>query len=362
MVTDSRYVLDGLTRHARAWENCGWIGIANAALLQRVLAAMRARSAPTSLRWVRGHTGVPGNEAADALARKGALQPPSFGPQERPRDEFLLSGVALPTLTQSLAYRGIKARTSAPERPATAANMATILHDLRVECGGAWTSGDVWEGLSAKPIRKQVRDFLWKAIHGAHRVGKYWANIPAYEARELCPWCGVREDLEHILLACDAPGRKLVWTLSVAALRRKGIEVRHDKAGIVLAPHMYTVRAANGTPHHARTRVARIILSEATYLIWALRCERVIGWADEPDRRHTAREIANKWQWTLTRRLRMDQAMARRASPKRRPACIAMVERTWGGLVRNAEELPPDWMLCTGVLVGIPANEARLRD
>ncbi|KAH9850137.1 hypothetical protein C2E23DRAFT_735656, partial [Lenzites betulinus] len=354
--TDSRYVLDGLTMHARAWEDRGWIGVANAVQMQRALALLRARSAPTTLRWVRGHSGVQGNEAADALAREGAGARPVHGPRERVRDEFLLCGASLPCLSQSLAYRGIRERNLARPRQTTVTNIEAIVTDLTRVCGSTRRPAEIWLGLHARLMRKQVRDFLWKSIHGVLRVGKYWTNIPGFEDRELCPFCNVREDLAHILLSCRAPGRRVIWGLATAALERKGIRACPDSLGLALAPHMFLVRDEKGAPHGANTRVARIVLSEAAYLIWTLRCERVIAWERDPNRSHTAREITRKWEWSLTKRLRMDQAAARRAGPKKRSALIATVEKTWGGIIRNAETLPPDWALCAGVLVGIPAD------
>ncbi len=77
LYTDSRYVLDGITKWIAGWERNGWLTAArkpvkNLDLWQRLVAAM----APHKIgwRWVKGHAGDPGNERADELARLGTTE------------------------------------------------------------------------------------------------------------------------------------------------------------------------------------------------------------------------------------------------------------------------------------------------
>ena len=72
IVTDSRYVIEGLTEHLQKWENDGWVGIENAPLFKRAAYLLKKRSAPTAFEWVKGHKGVLGNEESDKLAKEGA--------------------------------------------------------------------------------------------------------------------------------------------------------------------------------------------------------------------------------------------------------------------------------------------------
>jgi ribonuclease HI len=72
--TDSRYLLDGITKWISGWERNGWLTAArkpvkNADLWRRLTAAMRRHQVEWI--WVRGHAGDPGNERADELARRG---------------------------------------------------------------------------------------------------------------------------------------------------------------------------------------------------------------------------------------------------------------------------------------------------
>jgi ribonuclease HI len=77
LVTDSRYVKDGLTQWLPGWQRRGWQTsnrqpVKNVDLWRR-LAAVAARH-DLELVWVRGHTGHPENEWADRLAREAVKQ------------------------------------------------------------------------------------------------------------------------------------------------------------------------------------------------------------------------------------------------------------------------------------------------
>jgi len=72
--TDSRYLLDGITKWIKGWQLNGWRTAAkkpvkNDDLWRRLVDAMSRHE--VTWEWVRGHAGDPGNERADALARRG---------------------------------------------------------------------------------------------------------------------------------------------------------------------------------------------------------------------------------------------------------------------------------------------------
>ncbi|QXM24728.1 ribonuclease HI [Elioraea tepida] len=69
--TDSEYLRNGVTRWVSGWVRNNWRGasrepVANMDLWQRLLEA--AKRHEVEWRWVRGHSGDPMNERADALA------------------------------------------------------------------------------------------------------------------------------------------------------------------------------------------------------------------------------------------------------------------------------------------------------
>ncbi|AJP70935.1 ribonuclease HI [Sphingomonas hengshuiensis] len=74
--TDSRYVMDGLTKWIHGWLKNGWRTsdkkpVKNADLWQELLAASKPHRVEWV--WVKGHAGHPANERADKLASDAAL-------------------------------------------------------------------------------------------------------------------------------------------------------------------------------------------------------------------------------------------------------------------------------------------------
>lgn len=79
LTVDSRYVRDGVEKWMSNWKRNGWLTrarepVKNQDLWQRLDQALSGHQ--VSWRWVRGHSGHPGNERADQLANRGiaALQ------------------------------------------------------------------------------------------------------------------------------------------------------------------------------------------------------------------------------------------------------------------------------------------------
>ncbi|BBX33636.1 ribonuclease HI [Mycolicibacterium mageritense] len=79
--TDSRFVIDGITKWVDGWAKRGWVKrdgspVQNPELWQRIQLAVRCHESVV-WHWVKGHSGNPGNERADALVaqgRRGAVE------------------------------------------------------------------------------------------------------------------------------------------------------------------------------------------------------------------------------------------------------------------------------------------------
>jgi ribonuclease HI len=74
LYTDSKYVKDGINSWITGWKKRGWKTanrkpVKNQDLWQALDEAVGRHN--VEWKWVRGHTGDPGNEAADALANRG---------------------------------------------------------------------------------------------------------------------------------------------------------------------------------------------------------------------------------------------------------------------------------------------------
>lgn len=75
LYTDSTYVIRGITQWLRGWRRRDWKTATGTPVLNRAqwealaaLVATRGRAGAISWHYVRGHTGVPGNERVDAIA------------------------------------------------------------------------------------------------------------------------------------------------------------------------------------------------------------------------------------------------------------------------------------------------------
>ncbi|MEM6484137.1 MAG: ribonuclease HI [Pseudomonadota bacterium] len=74
LLTDSTYVMKGITQWIGAWKKRGWKTagrkpVANADLWQQL--DKQNQRHKVSWHWVKGHSGDPGNERADGLANRG---------------------------------------------------------------------------------------------------------------------------------------------------------------------------------------------------------------------------------------------------------------------------------------------------
>lgn len=85
------------------------------------------------------------------------------------------------------------------------------IHDINQE---APTDKRIWLSLKDRSISREARAFLWKAMHNAYKVGRYWESIPNFKRRALCAECGnATETLEHILTECKMSGQDTIWKI-----------------------------------------------------------------------------------------------------------------------------------------------------
>ena len=97
--------------------------------------------------------------------------------------------------------------------------------------------------------------------------------------------------------------------------------------------------------HRGPTRLFQIILSESAYLIWVLRCERVIQ-----EKPLTEGEIKARWYRAINDRLTINKTTATKIVRTNR--FKKLMDGTWGPALRKGQELPVNWMHDREVLVG----------
>ena len=362
LITDSRYVIEGLTEHLCNWEDNGWIDIENATLFKRAAYLLKRRSAPTAFEWVKGHQGVRGNEESDKLAKEGAEKDHADELLMNIPKEFDLQGAKLETLTQAVAYRGIRERSQVAPRQATMGNLELMRNAIKNLTGNWEKDETLWKSLRKRTIRIRVQQFLFKTIHSTQMIGAVWTRIPSFEHRRVCTTCGETENMNHILLRCTARPVEMVWNLAQITWPHDCAPWPELSLGAIMGCGCLSAQPGedldegqnaqrdeqagwSNDQHKGAARLLQILISEAAHLIWVMRCERVIQ-----ERTHGDDEIEKRWYKVINRRLtdnRITATVVKRGTP-----LTQLVEATWEAALRKTSDLPIEWIKNREVLVG----------
>ncbi|KAH9920047.1 uncharacterized protein B0H18DRAFT_831246, partial [Fomitopsis serialis] len=338
-------LVDMVMDKAPHWEDYGWIDVAFSAFMRALLNKMRQRCAATTL----GKIASPGAWASLERARQDMssnLQAhlPRIDQVEQldltcdPR--FNISGARLHSVTQALAYKGILEWKDAPARPAAQRNIQAIRDHN--EARGPLPDGTIWTSLRHRDFSRTFAVFLWKCVHDALRCGAYWLKIPGYEDRAQCSFCGALDSMQHILFECTATGQAVIWEATATLWKKKGLQWPTLTAPNILSLGLKQWSDGRGRPRPGATRLWRILISEAAYLIWKLRCERVIGHEGEPGWDHDASSPARRLTFAMNRRLSTDAA-ATRKSFGTLALNVDLVLATWNQTLYDEQALPEDW-------------------
>lgn len=354
--SSSGRTINELTKNLQENIDKGYIGVKNASLLRATVAALQKRSAITTLRWSKKRDGEEGKTEASRLADEGARKQTPDEIDLEIDGEFNLQGAKINKLTQALAYKGIREQKETLERLTTTRNISRIKSDTKSATGSTPSTEKIWESIRKKSIPRKIADFLWNAIHGTQKCGKYWENIPGYEERATCSTCGEIESMEHILTKCKAGPPKTIWNLTEKLWAKKKQTWWPQTIGTILGTPTIIAKDEKGLQAPHLTRLLHILILESAYLIWKLRCERVITDNNANSRRHSTDEITNRWLSTINNRLTLDRIMTHESFGVNKIE-NKLVLRTWEGLIREEEKQPPDWCRSPGVLVGNPTDD-----
>ncbi|KAI0787425.1 hypothetical protein C8Q74DRAFT_1196642 [Fomes fomentarius] len=350
--------MKSVTTWRKSHEDMGYVAQKNAMLTQATVAALRRRKARTYFQWVKGHAGHERNEGADELAGQGARKEAPDELEINIPDDLKITGCKLNTMTQKLAYQAIRARKQKKldARHTTAENVKVILQDMQSAFGVAWPEAALWKSIRRKAITRECRQFMWLTIHDGYMVGKKWLWDKMSEeqrGRATCKKCLDEIDsMEHILTDCRAVGRGTVWELLEELWTSAGYEWREPTLGTILGAGCAVFENESGKRDSAKEALWAILWSESAYLIWKLRCKRVIQ-HDGEDFEFTIREVRNRWHALLERRMDLDQRSCRRSLGKGALKTEYACSGVWKPVIRDWDTLPPDWVTNYGVLVGI---------
>ncbi|KAF8257150.1 hypothetical protein EI94DRAFT_1633661, partial [Lactarius quietus] len=206
--------------------------------------------------------------------------------------------------------------------------------------------------------------FLFKAIHNTPMVGEVWFRIQNFEQCRVCRACDTTELMEHIFIGCTQTTMNLIWRLASELWDHECYRWPPISIGIVLGcgnlsarPHINDVdkrteqQRQTNVKSKGVTRLLQILISEATHLIWVLRCERVIQ-----EKIHAASEAKARWFKAINRRLMEDKIIATKI--KHDDQYTKLIVATWEDPLTKFSDLPPDWIQNREVLVGRRAHRA----
>ena len=354
IMSDSRYVIDGLTKNCKKWEAWNWIDTRHGDIFKCITAWMRWRKGTTTLQWVKGHNGDRGNEQADKLAGEGAEKPrmPENYSLEYPPDQTG-SGAQLAKLEQRDFYKIIRDKRKIPQRNRTERNINTIQTHAQDTFRTSPTVDKIWATTKHKDFTRKTRDFIWKATQHAYKIGEYWAHIEGYENRGTCPICNELEDMEHILTKCKAGTRSTAWRLANKIWAKRHTSPLPSHVGDILGCGLANFKS-NDKPDKGLNRLYRILVSETAYLIWKLRNERRIR--DDKGAVQSVDETFNRWTHALNKRLTTDRILTNSERFKKKAIDRKLVKNTWKNCLKNEEDLPANWPTAKGVLVGISST------
>ncbi|KAJ7238110.1 hypothetical protein B0H12DRAFT_1025902 [Mycena haematopus] len=347
------FVQKAMTQKLSQWEDRGWIGVPDSSPLKALASELKKRPGSTRFE-TQGleKAGQPGNSGASALARNACHKQTADEVNLRVATGQQLEGAKLSTMTQAIAYAGVKCRRKEVDRKATNDMVKHVQTAIKQEYGWLPSPARIWKSVRHKDFTRQIRNFLWKSLHNAHRVGNYWKHIPECEDRGICQYCNECEDLEHIFLKCRRPGQAEIWDLAKSLWLKKHLSWPSLSLRLVLGCGLAVVKDDEGRHLPGASRLLRILISESLFLIWKVRNDCVIGNEGTPP---TVTEIHNKWLYNINQRLDFECTMTNQKKyGKASSLKPLLVLQTWSSTLKGEASLPENWLqVAPRVLVGI---------
>jgi hypothetical protein len=87
------------------------------------------------------------------------------------------SGANLASMSQKDFYFGIKKANRPTPRRSTETNLGRIQACAEATYEITPTTETIWKSTRHKDLTKRTQEFLWKNIHDAFKIGKFWPSL-----------------------------------------------------------------------------------------------------------------------------------------------------------------------------------------
>jgi len=341
-----RNIMQNLTVKLGINEGLDWFHLQDSDLYRALTANLKSRAGSTTFKLWRKSTKPDSASNAESLTKSALTSPQQQAVDMDIQLSFLIQGQCLLARSQWSFYQNLMTHHNGKHySPRTATK----------ELWGMTPSPQqLWRSIRSRDIPKNIRNFLWKCLHGSYKIGSYWRNIPNYEDWGICHLCGETKLMEHILVDCEPSTiQKTVWELASKLCCKREDAWPNVSFGSILGVNLPNSANTKSTKKKGRNRLFTILVLESAHLIWKLRCQWIIENKGNLTKLPTREEIHNRWVKNMNLRLKFDKLQTDTKRYGSRAMKSDLVLKTWSGILLDEDNLPDNWIWESGVLVGI---------
>ena len=182
-------------------------------------------------------------------------------------------------------------------------------------------------------------------MHKAYIIGDKWIGILNYKGRVKCLICRRIESMQHILLECKNNIHTLIWKKAKELWPHGQHQWPNITMGTILDIESIALQEENepndrvntqSIKMRGQTRLLQILVSEASHLIWVIRCERVIH-----GKEHTEQRVIDRWTNKINKHLTIDKITT--AKIKQDPNFTKLTDATWKDALKKQGIQHKNW-------------------
>ncbi|KAI0323858.1 hypothetical protein GY45DRAFT_1263915 [Cubamyces sp. BRFM 1775] len=155
--------------------------------------------------------------------------------------------------------------------------------------------------------------------------------------------------MEHILFSCTATGREEIWTLLRNLWESTGVRRPDPSWGSIAGAACMAFWTESKRHNIIAEKRWWTLAVESAHLIWKLHCEQVIA---NEGAEFSMQEVASRWFAPLDRCISLERRIVALSPVKCRTKLAGVLELVWAPIL-DSSDLPPNWVVNSGVLVGI---------